>query len=336
MNRRLVCWLLIVAGVALLPFRSPAPLVYRPGEGWTYEPVGEEGKWQRDRAKDQLAVATEAFNQNDFSLSLKAAKRVVKSWPLSDYAPDAQFLIGRCYELKNQDERAFDEYQKLVEKYPKSDKIKDVQERQYDIATRFYNGQWFKLWGYIPLPPSMDRTAEMYEKIVKNGPYSPVAPMAQLHIGAAREKQHNYPEAVTAYERAADRYHDRPNIASDAMYRTGVSYEKQAARAEYDQSTAGKAIASYTDFMTYYPDDKRVPKAEKTIAALKTEQARGNFMIAKFYEDRHSARSQRPRDLRAAVIYYNEVVVRDPNSPYAGEAKQRIDEIQKRLQSSNK
>src|SRR6185369_2456213 len=120
MNRRLV-WLLIFAGVALLPFRSPAPLVFRPGEGWTYEPVGEEGKWQRDRAKDQMTVATEAFNQQDFSLALKAAKRVVKSWPLSDYAPEAQFLVGRCYEHKNMDERAFNEYQKLIEKYPKSD-----------------------------------------------------------------------------------------------------------------------------------------------------------------------------------------------------------------------
>jgi len=42
----------------------------------------------------------------------------------------------------------------------------------------------------------MERTADMYEKIVKNGPYSEVAPQAQLKVGAAREKQHNYPLAV--------------------------------------------------------------------------------------------------------------------------------------------
>ena len=41
-----------------------------------------------------------------------------------------------------------------------------------------------------------------------------MAPHAQLRVGAAREKQKHYPEAVKAYERAADRYHDRPVIAA--------------------------------------------------------------------------------------------------------------------------
>ena len=34
----------------------------------------------------------------------------------------------------------------------------------------------------------MDETAKLYSKIVNNGPYSAVAPHAQLRIGAAREK----------------------------------------------------------------------------------------------------------------------------------------------------
>ena len=74
----------------------------------------------------------------------------------------------------------------------------------------------------------MDKTADMFDKIVKNGPYSDVAPHAQLRIGAAREKQKNYAEAVKAYETAADRYHDQPEIAADALYREGVAYDKQA------------------------------------------------------------------------------------------------------------
>src|SRR3974377_846140 len=103
--------------VLAFPSRSPAPLIYTPGEGWTYEPVGGEGAWRRTRAKDQLIVAQGAFDKKDYNLAWKAARRVVKQWPLSDYAPQAQYLVGRCYEEKRQDERAFKEYQKLVEKY---------------------------------------------------------------------------------------------------------------------------------------------------------------------------------------------------------------------------
>ena len=331
MNRRFVFLLLVTAIVVLIPYRSPAPLVYRPGEGWTYEPVGGEGKWQRMRAKDQLDVAQAAFDKKDHGTALKAARRVVRAWPLSDYAPQAQYLVGRCYEARGQDEKAFAQYQKILEKYPKSENVKEVLERQYEIATRYLQGQWFKLWGYIPLYPSMDRTAVMFEKIVKNGPYSDVAPRAQLRVGAAREKQKQFPEAVKAYERAADRYADRPVIAADALYRSGIAYRKQAATAEYDQSMAGKSIAAFTDFITLYPDDKRVSEARRIISSLKDEQARGNFSIAQFYEKR--------KRWSAARTYYNEVVnllLDKPDSSLATQARERIEAIKKHLETASK
>src|SRR5437879_3089334 len=104
MKHWFTCFLLVVAGVFAFPFRSPAPLVYRPGEGWTYEAVGGEGKWQRTRAKDQLEVAQTAFDKKDYSLAMKAARRLVKNWPLSDFAPRGQYLLGRCHEEEKQDE----------------------------------------------------------------------------------------------------------------------------------------------------------------------------------------------------------------------------------------
>jgi len=329
MNRSSVCLLLTIACVVLFPFRSPAPLIYTPGEGWTYEPYGG-GKWQRTRAKDQLIVAQEAFDKKDYGLALKAARRTVKVWPLSDFAPQAQYLLGRSYEIRGFDQKAFKEYQTLLEKYPRAVHYEEVLKRQYEIALRFLGGQWFRVWDYIPLYRSMDKTAELFDKIVKVGPYSSVAPPSQMKIGEAREKQHNYPEAAKAYEIAADRYHDRPEVAADALFKEGLAYKKQAATAEYDQSTAGRSITVFTDFITLYPDEPRVPEAQKIIASLKTEQARGNLDIARFYERRN-----RPE---AARIYYNEVVslsLAEANSPYAEIAKARLAEINAQLRKES-
>jgi outer membrane assembly lipoprotein YfiO len=328
MNRRFIFRWLVFAGVALLPFRSPAPLVYTPGEGWVYESVGGEGKWRRTKAIDQLAVAQAAFDKGDYSLATKAARHVVKTWPLSDFAPRAQYLVARCSEARHDDEKAFAEYQKILEKYPKSDNIKEALARQYEIANRFLRGQWFKLWGYIPFFPSMDRTAEMFDKIVKSGPFSDVAPHAQLRIGAAREKQGHLPEAVKAYETAADRYHDRPLIAADALYHAGVAYQRQAGTAEYDQSLAGQSIASLNDFTTLFPTDQRATGAQKIITSLKQEQARGNFKIAQFYEKR--------KKWNGALVYYNEVVLQVPGCAAATEARQRIDLLKQRTQPTAK
>jgi len=326
MARRLAFWILAVTLLALTPFRSPAPLVYIPGEGWYYETYGENGKWQRTRAKDQLQVAEDAFKANDFSITMHAAHRVLRMWPLSDYAPRAEYLVGRCLEHQHKDEAAFNAYQNIIEKYPKSGEYNEVLLRQYEIAGRFLNGQFFRLWNTIPLYSSMPETVKLYEKIVNNGPFSAVAPHAQLRIGAANEKARNYADAVTAYELAADRYHDQPDIASDAMYRAGVAWQKQADTAEYDQSAAAKAIAAYTDFVTFYPDDKRVAEAQKAMVKLKAEQVRGSFQIAKYYESNHK--------WAGAVVYYNDVLSLDANSPLALQARQRIDVLKPRLQAT--
>jgi TolA-binding protein len=231
MSRRFVYLIVITGLVALLPFQSPAPLVFTPGEGWVYEPYGGIGKWRQERAQDQLAVSQEAFDNKDYGVARRSSAYLLKTWPLSDFAPDAQYLLARCHEEAGHDERAFKEYQTMFTQYPKSDKLKEALQRQYQIAMRFLNGQRFKLWGRIPFLPSMEKTAGLFDQIVKSGPYSDVAPLAQLRVGAAYEKDKNYPEAVAAYERAADRYHDRPIIAADALYRAGIAYQKQASTA---------------------------------------------------------------------------------------------------------
>ncbi len=329
MSRWSVRLLLIALCVAAFPFSSPAPLVYRPGEGWTYEPVGGDTKWRKLRAEDQLQVAQAAFDAEEYGMALKAAKRVVSSFPTSDFAPQGQDLVARCYEETGKEDQAFKEYQKLVEKYPKLPNYHDVLERQFAIANKFFAGKWFHLWGYVPLPPwlagQMDRTLEMYQKVVKNGAYSPVAPQAQLKIAENRERQKELTEAVRAYDVAADRYHDRTEVASEAFFRSGLAYEKQAKSADYDQSAAMQAINRFTDFMTLFPNDSRVPDAEKRIGTLRTEQARGNYQNALFYEKK--------KKWAGALVYYGHVALTDPNSSYAALAQERIDAIQKRIQT---
>lgn len=324
------CWsirfLLAVACLLLTIVNSPAPLVYQPGEGWTYEAVGGEGKWQRTRAKDQLEVAKAAFEKKDYSVALKAARRTVKVWPLSDYAPEAQYIVGRCYEARGNEERAFKEYQKIVEKYPRLTLFQEVLQRQYEIANHYLAGKRFRVLSYFPLYRSMDKTTAMYEKIVRTGPYSDVAPQAQINIGIAREKQKKYDEAVKAYERAADRYNDRPVIAADATFKAGQAHWKQAQKAEYDQGAAGAAIATFTDFVTLFPGDARVKQAQKIMDDLRAEQARGSYEIAKFYE--------KQKRIQGALVYYNEVLLLDPTSKYANDSRQRIDELKGRPSGS--
>ncbi|MBC8002045.1 MAG: outer membrane protein assembly factor BamD, partial [Opitutaceae bacterium] len=139
----------------------------------------------------------------------------------------------------------------------------------------------------------------------------------------AREKQEDYPAAVKAYERAADRYNDQKQVSADAIFKAAVAYNKQARTAEYDQNIAAQAVTTFTDFITLYPEDPRVPEALKLIKDMKSEQARGSFSVAQFYEKRFR--------WAGALIYYNEVLIKDPESKLASDARERIDALKRRI-----
>jgi outer membrane protein assembly factor BamD (BamD/ComL family) len=168
----------------------------------------------------------------------------------------------------------------------------------------------------------MSKTSEMYGGLIKNGPFSDVAPKAQMNIGQAMENQKEFTKAVKAYEKAADKYNKDPEVVADALFKAGLALMQEAQEAEYDQSMAGKAIDVFTDFITLYPQEDRVELANQNIDSLRIEQARGSLMVARFYDDK--------RQLNGAMTYYNDVLdilnrlLNAPEHPYAVEARQRL------------
>jgi outer membrane protein assembly factor BamD (BamD/ComL family) len=75
-----------------------------------------------------------------------------------------------------------------------------------------------------------------------------------------------------------------------------------------------------------------VAQAQKAIALLKAEQVRSSFQIAQFYENSKTLSAVQRRS--GAVVYYNEVLQLDPNSPYAAQARQRIEALKPLLRNS--
>ena len=161
--------------------------------------------------------------------------------------------------------------------------------------------------------------------MIQNGPFSEVAPEAQLNIGTARENKKDFAGAVVAYETAADKYSDLEGIAEDALFRAGEALRMEAKEAEYDQSVSSRAIEVFNDFMALHPKDDRIDLADTYIRELREEQARGSLQIARYYDKKHID--------RGALTYYNEVVdifsrlLNDTDHEYAIEARERIAQL---------
>jgi outer membrane protein assembly factor BamD len=288
--------------------------VWRPGEGWSDESGGEVSA---SSSRDQLELAHKLEAEGQKDGAMKAYKGLLRRWPLSFFAPEAQYRLGKILEDKADFYNAFQAFQKMVTKYPSSDYFEQALDEQYRIANLYLAGEPQRIWK-IPVGPSMERTIEMYQRIIKNAPYGTYAPQCQFNIGLARENQRKYTDAVDAYQTVLDNY-PSSSVAANAQYQIGYAWMKSCQMGDYDMGAAKKAVDAFQDYLVRYPDSDKAAQAQENITHLGQKQTQGAFDVAKFYETQH--------ETRAAFIYYNEVVKEDPNSAQAQVAKKRIQEL---------
>jgi outer membrane protein assembly factor BamD len=310
-----IVWIGVLGAMALaiFPTESPAPLVWRKGEGWVYERGGKV--YIANTPQEQLAIGKRYLEEGDYGTAMASFRRVVAKWPQSKFAEDGLFHWAECLAALNYCYAAFQKYQELLTKFPSTDKFDEVLQRQFEIGQKLMAGSRQRMWK-VRLFPARDKAVTVFEQIIRTGPYSEVAPQAQFFVGLTHERLKDHLSAVKAYENFLEKYRRHP-LAEDAQFRIGWNYFQQAQRAEYDQGAADKAIEAFTDFLVEYPRSEKAAEAEAHREALRGEQAEGLFRIAQFYE-----KSKQPQ---AAIIYYNEVIDKFPKSERAAQAQRRIE-----------
>jgi outer membrane protein assembly factor BamD len=300
----------VIIGI-FTPVNCPAPLVWRRGEGWSYESTGVT--WG-NTPKEQLDICRQLQNKGDYGSAASGYRRLLKRWPTSMFAAEARLGLAECYTARGYHYKAFRECQNLVTRHPGSDLFDKAIRYQFEAGNLFMAGERDKAMG-IRTFPSYEKAIEIFQQVLKNAPFSEVGPPSQFHIGLTYEKQKEYVMAVNAYEKLLERY-PRHELAEVAQFQIGLAYRKQAARAEYDQNAANQAIAAFTEYIVRYPSNEKAALAEQYRGALKSDQSRGLFEIGHYYEKRRNA--------TAALIYYNEVLEQNPQSEWAERAQAKI------------
>jgi outer membrane protein assembly factor BamD len=304
--------LLIVVFCLVLPARCPAPLVWRKGEGWSYE---RNGQTTAKNPKEQLEIGKKFQEAKDYGSAISAYRRLIKVWPTAFAVQDARLGLAESLNAAGYHYKAYKVYQDLIEKHPNSPHFETALQRQFEIGNLFLAGEKHKPWMMPKIFPAMDKAINIFEQIVKTAPFSKVGPEAQLRIGTGFEKQKEYLSAVHAYEKLLERYPNNP-LAETAQFRIGKAYQHEAARADYDQNNANQAIIAFTDFTIRYPKNPQVEEATQTCTALKLEQAKGLYRIGEFYE--------KGRHYKAALIYYDDVIEKNPQSVWAESAQKKV------------
>ncbi len=310
---------LTVIALFAFPARSPAPIIYREGEGIL--PGELEDIEIKKNAEEQFNLADHYAEAGDYKHAGASYRLVVRRFPRSDLAATAQFKSGEMYERQGDLDRAFYEFQSLVEKYPRSPDFERALEAQYDIAKAYLDGKRVKFYG-VPTLPSMERASTLFSKIIHNAPYSKIAPLAQFGVGQALEKIGAIQPAVTAYRQVVDRY-PNSDVADDAMYQIGYVYFEASRATGYDETAAVRSQEAFEDFLLKYPNSDKATQAKDNLKALQGRKSTNAYNIARFYD--------KQRNFKAAYVYYNEVLQQQPDSAEATRAKERMNQIRSKL-----
>ena len=73
--------------------------------------------------RGNVYLAKEAFDKGDFESAREGFQKLLKRYPDSENADNAQFWIGETYYREQWYEKAILEYQKVIEKYPEGNKV---------------------------------------------------------------------------------------------------------------------------------------------------------------------------------------------------------------------
>ncbi len=107
-------------------FKIKAKSDTKPG-GKSGEKLSEDGIYR---------LAKKAFDQGNLETAREGFQKIIKEYPKSRHADNAQFWIGEIYYREKWYEKAILEYQKVIEKYPKGNKVQSSLLKQ---GFAFYN-----------------------------------------------------------------------------------------------------------------------------------------------------------------------------------------------------
>lgn len=289
---------------------------------WVWTP--ETNKWVNPKyavkgtPEEQLHYALEFYEAKEYKMAVREFNKLVKNYPQSKEAPEAQYYLGRVLEDQGKLYEAFKAYQTVIDMYPFSELAAEIVQREYDIGVKLLEGEKDRS-KFVDVFVGADYTIiEVFEKVIKNSPYGKLAPVAQYKIGLYLLERRLYQDARDAFEKVMNDYPES-EWAKAAKFQIAISDAERSAAAPYDQKVTQAAVEEFKDFTKMYPDADLSQDAKEQIQQLREKEAENHFLVAQYYEKR--------KDYKAAKIYYQIVVDEYRNSSWFSGALEKTREM---------
>jgi outer membrane assembly lipoprotein YfiO len=289
---------------------------------WIWSPE-TGGRWVRPRpapagnAEEQFKWAKKFYDSGEYKKAIHEFKVLTRRYHQSQYAAEAQFYTGDCYEKLGNHYQAFLAYQKVLDNYPYTERTKEIVARQYKIGELFFSGKKVKVAG-MSVFPGIDKAIEIFGKVVDNAPYGEYADSALYKTGLCYRKTGDLDGARMSFERLINEF-PKSNLIAQARFQLASCSYALAPKPQYDQEMTDKAIEEFGTVAVPGSEPKTEERARKAIDELAGRKAESLYEVGRFYEKQGY--------MNSAAIYYEEVVKKYPGTTWARLAGEKLKKI---------
>ena len=276
---------------------------------------------QGDPAGQQYAAADGLQKRGVYNLAAQEWTKFLRLFPNDARIAHAHHFLGVCYYQHGKAERALEEFQTVIGRYPTFELLQD---------TYFYLGATQYALG-ASRPEMYDRAVETLEALSKKFPQGDHVPDALYCRGECLYARGKTKEAIAAYGELLAKF-PRHKSTADAMFGLAVAQQETG-----QQEAAGK---TFDAILTRFPDyrlsvEVGMRRGDTLLACahpaeavrwFAAAEARPGFTLADYAMLRHAdALVKLNRDAEAAKLY-EQMATQFPKSPLLDRACFRLGE----------
>ncbi len=244
---------------------------------------------------------------------------LVHRWHQSEEAPVAQFAYARLLYERGRYERAFREFQYMVQFFSGHFDYNRVLDYQLRIGNHILGRRW-GTFGVFPGFESPERALPLLEAIVVNAPAWEKTPAIRLTIAMVYENAGEHDAAIKAYE-AVIQAHPGRTEAQTAAYRQAICLADLSEKSQRDERSCRDALSALASFQAAYPQSEHRADVQARLDSLKVRLEEMHYQRARYYD----VIEKRPG---AALVSYREFLKRFPGSDRAPAILERIAELE--------
>ena len=295
------------------------------GGGMAFEPLEKKPKRKETGfffhhaskvpPNEQFAAAAALEDAGKRSDACAAYDRLVRSFPYSAAASQAQLRLGRLFEKRGKYKQAYEEYLYMLYFYPENAPADSLLRQMYAIAN------------YYRTNGKESRAIDYFERLAQIAPQWTHTPEVLLQVGAMHFQNKDYYDAAEAFDTVTSN-HPGTKEGLAALAQHALVLHALSLKYPRDEAIMIRAIAITTAALRDCPlDIPERPTLAANLEDIKLRRSERYFQMAVFYD-----KSTYKPETRAAA--YRDYLRQFPMGPHADQARSRLSQIESAISST--